>query len=1340
MKPLRRALFPLCALLCTTAIAAARPQATNESTWVEESLAKLDLEAKAAQMVMVSASAVPQHPDSATRRELEVQVRELGVGGVVLSRSELDTIPQLLDELQATAKVPLWVAADLERSLGMRVPSGPVSLPDAMAIGAIPGLEGEAAARFAGELTAREARAAGIHWAFAPVADVNINPANPIINLRSFGEDPERVARLVAAFVGGARAGGVLSTVKHFPGHGDTAVDSHLELPTMARSRSELERIELAPFRAAIAAGVDAVMVGHLAVPALDATGTPASLSLAITTGVLRGELGFDGLIVTDALDMRGVGKVWMGEAAVQAVMAGADVVLMPPDSRVAIQSIVRAVREGRITESRLNASVERILAAKARLGLHREWRADRARMRSDVGRPSDAERAEELAHRSVTVVRNEGGILPLRAEEPPRILHLVSSSDWINANIGSGGGIAGDELEARGIDVETLRIGPGLSPASADSLVAEAKLFSHVLVSAFVRVTSSKGNADIDPTHAALFERLAAEGTRLIVVSYGSPYLLAQFPRVPAYVCTFSPEESSQRAAIAALFGEHAVGGRRPVTIPGLHARGEGLELPRRSLELAESSPEEAGFRGEGLAEVDRLIERFVRRKAFPGAVIAVGRQGKLAHLKAFGRLSYDEGAAHATTETIYDIASLTKVVVTTTLTMVMVDAGRLDLDAPVQSFLPRFQGTNKEKVTVRHLLAHSSGIDWWAPLYKELQGKEAFLERIYGMELVSEPGTQMKYSDLDMLLLGEIVERVSGRSLAELAHERIFEPLGLERSRYTPSSSLFSNLAPTEIDPETRQPLHGVVHDENARALGGVAPHAGLFSTAPELAKFAQMLLWKGVYDHRRIVSRESVESFTRRQELPVGSSRALGWDTKSAEGSSAGVLFSPDSFGHTGFTGTSIWVDPSRELFVVLLTNRVHPTRDNNAIRQARPAIHDAVVRALVDAPAVVRVGLDRVAAGEPAALAALAGKRLGLLSHAASVTIDGRQAIEILQTRGLNLVRLFSPEHGLEGRAAAGERVTSGVDPDSGLPLVSLFGSKTKPTKEDLAGLDALVVDLQDAGVRFYTYSSSMLFCLEAAAEAGIELIVLDRPNPLGGEGVAGPLRASPEEVPVSLLSMAPGPLIHGLTLGEMARFANGRGAQRERPAKLTVIPMAGWKRAMTWQATGRAWIRPSPNLRSASAAMAYPGVALLEGTNVSEGRGTDTPFLVFGAPWLDAAKVEVSVPGFQLSPTRFTPRASPAAPEPKYRDQECAGFRVEVIDPATADPWRFGIELLAALSRQSGFEWLREGQALTTLLGTAIPAEMLRSGRIPTGEDRPTIAAWREARRPALLYP
>jgi beta-glucosidase-like glycosyl hydrolase/CubicO group peptidase (beta-lactamase class C family) len=818
-----------------------------------------------------------------------------------------------------------------------------VSLPDAMAVGAT---GSEDWAQFTGEVTAREARALGIHWAFAPVADVNNNPGNPVINIRSYGEDPGLVSRMIQAFVRGAQSGGLLTTAKHFPGHGDTAVDSHLDLPVVAADKERLQEVELAPFRQAVASGVDAVMLGHVAVPALDPTGTPATLSRVLVTEVLRESMGFDGLVVTDAMEMGGLRKFWAGEAVIGAIQAGADVVLLPPDTSTAIQSLVRAVDEGLISEARIDRSVNRILATKARLGLHKERSVDPQMLGQSVARPIDVEAAMNLVRDSVTVVRNENGLLPLQAEKPMRLLHVVLSSDFNNLAIR---GIPESELRSRKIETTTRRVGPGVGQETVDEIVAEASGFTHVLVSAYVRVASSKGTAAMLEEHAEIVSRLEAQDKPVIVLSFGSPYLLTQFPSVPVYICTYGQTASSQRAAIEAIFGEFEVGGKLPVSIPGLFPVGHGIEIPKRPMSLPVRQVGEVGFSAEKMKMVDQLLEDFVQEKAFPGGVLAVGYHGTLAHLKTFGRLTYEVDSPRAVENTIYDLASLTKVVATTTMAMMLVDDGRLNLDKPVQDFLPRFQGPGKEKVTVRQLLTHSSGIDWWAPLYKDLSGKKAYVEHIEQMDLVYEPGTKSLYSDLGLILLGEILERVAGQSLNVFTREQIFEPLGMKDTHFQPSEALLERIAPTEFDEWRGRLLHGEVHDENAHALGGVAPHAGLFSTAGDLARFVQTILNGGVFEHHRLISRPTIEHFVERAGVP-DSSRALGWDTKSPEKSSAGSFFSPNSFGHTGFTGTSIWIDPDRELFVILLTNRVHPTRENHLIRKVRPAVADAVVNAL------------------------------------------------------------------------------------------------------------------------------------------------------------------------------------------------------------------------------------------------------------------------------------------------------------------------------------------------------------------------------------------------------
>ena len=398
-------------------------------------------------------------------------------------------------------------------------------------------------------------------------------------------------------------------------------------------------------------------------------------------------------------------------------------------------------------------------------------------------------------------------------------------------------------------------------------------------------------------------------------------------------------------------------------------------------------------------------------------------------------------------------------------------------------------------------------------------------------------------------------------------------------------------------------------------------------------------------------------------------------------------------------------------------------------------AATALPLAARRALAGPPRVA-VGLECV---EAEAGAPLRGRRVGLLGHAVSLAGDGRHAIDVLREAGVDVVRLFGPEHGLRGLAAAGEEVAGGTDAASGLPVVSLYGAKTKPTAEDLRGLDALVIDLQDAGVRFYTYASTMLLSLEAAADAGLEVVVLDRPNPLGGERVEGPLRDP--AMPFSLVSAAPGPLVHGLTLGEMARIADGT---RGKPGRVSVVPMRGWSRGMTWADTGRPWVNPSPNLRSAEAAIAYPGTCLLEATNASEGRGTEAPFLLVGAPWMkpEAVAREAATPGFALEPTTFTPAASAAAPTPKLQGEACRGLRVRVTDAGAARPWTLGLRLLVALRRHPEFAWVREGAWLDTLSGTkAVRAALERGDGVDAilASEAPAIERWRRERAAFLLY-
>jgi len=914
----------------------------------------MTLREKLGQMLMVSYFGVFKPAESPEYKEILREVEENHVGGLIIvtnrgplgiERSQVYPTAVMTNELQRRAKIPLLVGADFESGTGMRLDEG-TSFPSAMAIGATgdPKL-----AYAAGKYTALEARAAGVQWIFAPDADVNNNPDNPIINIRSFGENPNDVAAYVREFVRGVEENGALATAKHFPGHGDVGVDSHLALPVVPGDRKELESTELVPFRAAIDAGVSSIMPGHLAVPALEPDPqVPATLSQKILTGLLRDDMKFRGLIITDALDMGAVTSLYPpGEAAVRSVEAGADVLLISPSPDAAMAGLEDAVRSGRLSERRIDASVRRILAAKARLGLNRNRFVDVARLNEQFARPEYDEQAQSIADRGVTLLRDSPRLLPLDSTRPLRVLLVALSADP-DPNPGE---TIEPEIRPRVDSLAVLRADTQYAPVSALKLPSPDS-YDVAIAALFVRVADRKGDIGFPDDQRAFVDQLLAAGKPAVVVCFGSPYLIARFPNAKTWLAEFSSNDVSQRAAARALFGQIAIAGRIPVTVPGVVQRGDGLRVADNPMKL-QPAPQAMS---DNLKPVYALLDRAVADGAFPGGVLAVGWNNQLA-VHAFGLLER-EGEAYETDEdSMYDVASLTKPIVTTTAVMMLVQQGRLDLNEPVEEYLPGFAAAAKSdpnsawraRVTVRMLLLHDSGLPDHREFYKEAKGHIAILARVLAEPLVREPGTQIEYSDLGFILLGEIVERLSGESLDAFAKEEIFSTLGMDRSMFNPPRRLREDIAPTEMDSAFRKRMvWGEVHDENASAMGGVSGNAGLFSTAGDLAAFAQMILNGGIYGHDRLLSRATVREFTAR--VAIGdSARTLGWDVPSAP-SSSGRYFSAKSFGHTGFTGTSLWIDPERKLFVVLLTNRVHPTRANEKIRQVRPALHDAIFEAL------------------------------------------------------------------------------------------------------------------------------------------------------------------------------------------------------------------------------------------------------------------------------------------------------------------------------------------------------------------------------------------------------
>jgi beta-N-acetylhexosaminidase len=924
------------------------------TAWVETTLRKMTVDEKIGQLLFTTYHGSLTATDTAAYRQIMHDVTGLHVGGFInithgsplgIVKSQAYPTAVLNNQLQAKSKLPLLIGADFERGTAMRLDEG-TSFPTAMALAAGGNLKD---AYTMGKITALEARAVGVHWIYAPDADVNNNPGNPIINTRSFGEDPARVAQFVTEFVRGVQENGGLATAKHFPGHGDTAADSHIDLPVIRADRARLDALELVPFRAAIDMQVDSIMTGHLNVPALEPDpNTPATLSHNILTDMLRNQLGFQGLVVTDAMDMGGITVRYApGEAAVRAVLAGADCVLMPPVPDAAFEALQAAVKSGRISKEHLDASVRRILLAKARLGLDTSRLVDVNALNEKFGSASWQNEAQEISDRGVTLLRDTPHRLPLDGTKPSRGLLLAFYADpepYPGEDLER-------ELRSRFDSVTTLRADTRFVNATILK-VPPPESYDVAILALFVRVSDRKGNVDVPAEQAALAEQIYKTGKPVITVGFGSPYLIERFPQAETWLAAFGISDVAQISVARALFGQIPMRGKLPVTIPGVDLKaGFGIELPASPMTL-----QAMDVRGEAqLQPAYDVIEKAIADKAFPGATLAVGYRGKVA-LHAFGKLSYDAKSGATSPATMYDIASLTKVVAATTLVAKLAEgdfAVPLDLDAKIERYLPEWaSGPNVEwrhRVTVRHLLTHTSGLPPFKEYWRTSKGKPDTLAKIFAEPLDYEPGAKEVYSDLGIMLMAEIIERLTGKKLDDLANSYVFSPLAMKDTMYRPPKKLWPAIAPTEIDNNLRHRLvQGEVHDENAFAIGGVSGHAGVFSTAPDLAEFCQMLLNGGVYAHQRILRRATVAQFTTPQQLS-GGTRTLGWAVPT-EGGSSGHYFSSRTFGHTGFTGTSIWIDPDRQLFVVLLTNRVHPTRENMKIQKVRVALHDAVMQAL------------------------------------------------------------------------------------------------------------------------------------------------------------------------------------------------------------------------------------------------------------------------------------------------------------------------------------------------------------------------------------------------------
>jgi uncharacterized protein YbbC (DUF1343 family)/CubicO group peptidase (beta-lactamase class C family) len=772
--------------------------------------------------------------------------------------------------------------------------------------------------------------------------------------------------------------------------------------------------------------------------------------------------------------------------------------------------------------------------------------------------------------------------------------------------------------------------------------------------------------------------------------------------------------------------------------------------------------------MRPDKLSEIDREIEASIAKGEIPGAVLWLESKGEVYH-RAYGRRVVTPGSEKMTEDTIFDVASLTKVLATTPAILQLIEQGKVSLDAPVSQCIPEFlsggirpepndplvTAEDRKLITVRHLLTHQSGLppgiflsegDFW--------GNAEGARRAATVGLIERPGTVFRYSDVNFILLGEIVKRVTGERIDRYAAAHVFAPLGMSHTRYLPEPATFSGIAPTTMI-EGYGLLRGEVHDPTARRMEGVAGHAGVFSTASDVATYVRTFLKGGTLDGKTILTPETVRLATENQLPPgLGVERGLGWDIGSRFASQRGEKFPKNGYGHTGWTGTSIWVDPGTETFVILLANRNHPT-EAGLIKPLRIKVGTLAAEAVGYTkmiPLTVNAGdeTDRqiTAAGDPVGVfngidvlerdgfSALAGMKIGLVTNQTGISRERRSTIDLLANApNVELKALFSPEHGIRGVIEA-DSIDDDYDASTGLPVYSLYQSETrKPTKAQMEGLDALVFDIQDIGCRFYTYVSTMGLVMEAAKEAGLKFIVLDRVNPIGGVVVDGPVRTGEGNDFVAFHEI---PVQHGMTIGELAKMFN---QERKVGADLTVIPVEGWVPAMRFDDTGLPWVNPSPNIRSLTQAMLYPGVGLIEFTNVSVGRGTATPFEHVGAPWINDGRLSASLngeglDGLEILPAQFTPDAS------VYAGEDCAGVRFFITDRTRMRPLDLGLALMRKIHEEypgtfnleeKGNILLRHEETLGLILQGASNRE-IRSAWQPGLDD------FLKRRETFLLYP
>ncbi len=921
--------------------------------WAETVLNRLSLEEKIGQLFMMQAYSTNDHRYNGPY--IESIIKKYKIGGIIFMQGGPVRQAELANKFQHLSELPLLVAQDLEWGLRMRLDST-LRFPVNLALGAV---QDDSLMYRYGRLMAEQCRAVGVHVNFAPVVDVNNNPNNPVIGDRAFGENRFTVARKALLYMRGLQDGGVVACAKHFPGHGDTDVDSHEDLPSLPHTRARLDSLELYPFRQLINGGVQSVMTAHLYVPSIDTTPfRPTTLSPAVVQGLLRDSLHFAGLTFTDAMSMKGITKYYAaGEADLAALMAGNDIILIPENLPIAIDHIKKAVLDGLITEREIDAHVRRILLTKEWLGLHRERLVNVDRVPFITQAPQLQQLRRDMYRQAVVLARNHNNLLPVTNLQYERVAYVQIGSDAPQPFY---------QTLRTYAPMDVFMLPRELTPTQTDSVLVKLEGYTTLIVGLFSVSRPGILTIGILPPTADLLCYLSKMGTHVAVASFGNPYALSSLPEQTSQLVAFDDSDEAQIAMAEVMLGGRMPSGKLPVSIPNKVYTV--AAYPAAVQRFTYAKPADAGMDAATLVGIDTLLKGYIRRKAMPGAALLVMKGNTIVYDKGYGYTDYDNREAVDPYRTVYDLASITKIAATVPAAMKLYEQGKLNLEASIATYLPELAGTPKEKITVRNLLQHDAGLPAFIPFYTEIVDSaigprpeyvsaaetenyvlglrqnlylradypEVIFQKILTSALTAQPGERVVYSDLGMILLARIIERITGERLAFYAQRTLYSPLGMGRTAFAPAQQCFAEsqpdvqIPPTEEDKYFRYGrVQGYVHDPTAALLGGYSGHAGLFSNVYDLAKYLLMLKNGGTYGGKAYFKPETIKLFT--SPSREGSRRGLGWDkpeVRADKPTPTSRSASASAYGHLGYTGGCVWVDPAYDLVYILLTNRTYP----------------------------------------------------------------------------------------------------------------------------------------------------------------------------------------------------------------------------------------------------------------------------------------------------------------------------------------------------------------------------------------------------------------------------